>query len=230
MRGNLPKLTRIVIMLPVLAVPLAASPAGAETVAAEQAVRLLARAKAADDKCQYLSAGLREELSGYLAKAEIAVARRSSPAEASTAIKVGRADGRSAPCNAATKADINDTLAAAREAIAEQDEPAATNPTAKKPAGGAAVEPPGEAGVSVPVYARLVRSYYVERRCRHLPKSDQRRFWKSIVSLHQSALARNSGQAVAKAMRSAERQAKGVACNDASLALVEEGFAEIVKR
>ena len=66
------RLKRLLITLPVLALPLlvaAAAPATA-ALSAEQGLLILAKAKAADGKCHFLSAGERRELSSYLARAD----------------------------------------------------------------------------------------------------------------------------------------------------------------
>ena len=107
MRETFHKLSTLLITLPVLALPLTSlglKPATAETVAAEQAVRILARAQAADANCQHLPAAAREELSGYMVKAELSAAGKIPAAEVKAAMKTGSTEGQARPCDQATKA------------------------------------------------------------------------------------------------------------------------------
>ena len=76
----MPKLTYLLVTLPLMVLPataFAVKPALAST-AAEEAVRILSRAKAADRQCDILSSSERSELSRYTARAEVAAASQSS--------------------------------------------------------------------------------------------------------------------------------------------------------
>lgn len=114
------RLSRYLITLPVMLLPLVAAgarPGLADAAGVEQAVEILARAKAADSRCHILSEGERDELGRYAARAEIAAASRISVTAARTARSRGDAAGSAADCGATVATDVRDTLAAAREAI-----------------------------------------------------------------------------------------------------------------
>lgn len=220
------KLSHVLITLPVLALPLTAlgvKPAAAEAVAAEQAVRILARAQAADVKCRHLPAPAQEELSGYAVKAELSAARKIPASEVKAAMKMGSTEGQARPCDAATKADIEDTLAAARDAIAAA--PKETPRPAKRSVAGAKARVKSQA--TLKRYARLARPYFIEKRCRHLSRGDQGLYWRKIVNLHRSAVAESGSSAAAGVMLRAQREATGPRCGQTTLAAVTKGFAEL---
>lgn len=226
MRETFHKLSTLLITLPVLALPLTSlglKPATAETVAAEQAVRILARAQAADANCQHLPAAAREELSGYMVKAELSAAGKIPAAEVKAAMKTGSTEGQARPCDQATKADIDETLAAARDAIA------AAPKQSSKPARKAALQAkaPFKSQVTLKRYARLARPYFIERRCRHLGRGEQALYWQKIVHLHRAAVAESGSSAATGAMLGAERDATGARCGQTTLAAVTKGFTEL---
>lgn len=236
------RLSRLLITLPLLAVPMAGltlKPATAAGVAAEEAVRILSKARTADTRCKFLSAAERSELSRYTARAEIAAATQASPKAAKAASASGTAQGQSGACSPDLKADVLETLGAAREAIAaaEPAEPRAVTSaaprkaTAKVQRAGAIAEKPrrtGSEGLSR--YARVVQAYYLERECRSLSKAKASAFWKGIVRLHKTTVAANGASAVAPVMRSAERQAGGSSCGGKAKATIMAGYEEITSR
>ncbi|MFO0993334.1 MAG: hypothetical protein U1E67_15540 [Hyphomicrobiales bacterium] len=103
------KLLNMLITLPVILVPVAilsVKPAGAEMVSPTEALEILAKSDAASSKCGVLMGQERAELKQYVARAEIAAARRMGPEEANGVVLSGRAAGKSVSCTGETTAEI----------------------------------------------------------------------------------------------------------------------------
>ena len=227
-------LSRYLITMPVALFPALVLFGGelhAQSAPAQQAVEILSRAKAADGKCQVLSAGERDELARYSARAEIAAASQVSVDKARAARSRGETAGKSADCSSNTTADVRETLTAAREAIAVTDaKPTAPRVSKAKPARKADPKPGKPGGSGLSAYGQIVAAYYVERQCRHLSRGDADRFWRRIVKLHRATVARYGASAVAPLKRSAERQARRASCGTTTLSQVKSGFGEILSR
>ena len=232
MRSTVRDVLAFTLSLPLVGLPvilLLAGPAAAEVTAAHEAVRILAQARSADARCDYLSGAERRELSQYVARATLAANSQLSRAAAKAALRTGTAAGKREACSPAGAADVRDTLAAARAAIAAADgrqiqEPPRSTETASQPGGDAPAADLGStAGLSG--YGKMVKSYYAERKCRHLSKSDDGRFWKAIVRIHQGAVSSYGAARVAPVMRKAERDANRLSCGTTTFALVRAGFA-----
>jgi hypothetical protein len=226
---------RLLITLPLLALPLVAhavTGAHAASGAAEEAVRILSRAKAADGRCKLLSASERAELSGYAARAEVAAVSQSGAKAARKAAGEGVAQGASGGCGDDVKADVRDTLQAAREAMAAaRTETADPAPTKRKLTDSTERKPVRTRNPKVlDRYASAVQAYYLERQCKSLSKSEQGRFWKGIVRLHKDAVMANGAGAVKPVMRQAERRAVGSGCGATALARIRAGYEEILSR
>ncbi len=236
------KLSHLLFALPLLALPagpLYVTPALAAGSAAEEAVRILTRARGADQKCDYLSAAERSELSRYTARAEIAAASQSSTAAARTASATGMAEAKSSSCSRDVEADVRETLEAAREAVAASNAEAnQARKTMTKPAQRAAAiaedddgdEPARLTGKSLGGYARIVRGYYLERECRSLSRNDADRFWRGVVKLHKTAVRTNGTSAVARVMAAAERKASGSSCGRNVQARIRQIYSEVSDR
>lgn len=223
-------LTRLLITIPViLLTPLAGGlrPVLAEGAPAQQAVEILARAKAADNRCQVLSAAERDELGRYSARAEIAAASQVSVEAAQSARHRGEAAGVSSACTSAIEADVRQTLVAARDAVAAGRGEGRRQRTRR-------IEPvsttPAKSASGLARYGHLIEAYYLERQCRTLPKTHADRFWRAIVRLHRATVARNGASAVAPVMNRAERQARDSRCGSAALARIQDGYAKIQTR
>jgi hypothetical protein len=229
-------LPRLLISLPLLALPLTAmhpAPALAAGVA-EVAVEILTRAKTADGRCNYLSATERSELTRYTARAEIAAASQNSTKAAKSAASRGAAQGKAETCSPSLRADVRETLQAAREAVAAAGSQAPAEPVAPKHkktekslAQADDGTPPRKTGGGLARYTRVVRAYYLERECRSLTRGEADRFWRGIVRLHKSAVAGHGVAAVAPVMRAAERRAGGTSCGGKVLALIRDGYSEV---
>jgi hypothetical protein len=113
--------SRLVISLPLvifaasLFKPLAAAEAAAMDAA--QATQLLAKAQAANVKCQVLGADQSQGLKDLLARAEISLAEKSSVSVARKAIAAGRNEGKAVNCDAPSRKLVNDVYAAATTAV-----------------------------------------------------------------------------------------------------------------
>jgi hypothetical protein len=225
---------RLLIAVPLLVVPLTfltASHASAAPGAAEEAVRLLAKARAADGLCNYLSASERAELARYAARAEHAATSQAGADAAKSAARSGAAQGLAETCSADLKADVRETLVAAREAAASagKSQPVKPTPAAATPAD----QPPlraSDGNASLIHYKRAVRAYYLERECRSLSKAEATRFWTGIVRLHRKAVAANGVAAVKPLMLSAETRAKSLSCGKRAMVEIRRGYEDIVSR
>jgi hypothetical protein len=213
------------VTLPLLASPAAPlwiKPVMAETVSAEQALTLLAKSNAADAKCRHLSSSERQELADYLARAEVAETSRSSSAKAQAIIERGRADGRESLCGEESRAEVDATLTAARDAI---DHGPPRRQVAERPAVKEKVAAPKVSRVrttgKLANYGDAAMAYYIERRCNHLSPRQARAFWDRIVAQHAHALKTNGKRAVAAALKTAEARASRKSCGMRTAALVK---------
>jgi hypothetical protein len=244
------------ITVPLLALPAAiALPkfALAGNPSPVQALELLATSKEIDAKCKQLSTGERQELSDYVARAEIAIARRTSAADAQSAITIGKAKGKAATCNEASQAQVRDMLTAARRAMANLPKRVAENgdglviedkstvpmrPSLDDQAPPLPLAQPEQSAPKSFVkrfpghnmlqsYGAAAMAYYVERRCNHLPYPQARAFWNLIVERHGEALANNKRRAVAATLHTAQARADAMSCGAQTAELVKQNYAAI---
>jgi hypothetical protein len=235
MVGRMPRFTKRVITLPLLALALAglAPAAGAEPVTQLDALRLLAKSHATNGKCKTLSPGDADELNGYLARAEIAAASRHSVSEVQSSISLGRALGHSTMCSDRSKAEVGSILAAARQAMAEAaDPPRAAVQDEPPPARSEKIKLRGidaQRHVSLAGYGRQAFAYYVERRCEYLSRRQIRAFWAAIVREHRAALGAYGGAAVARTLRRVRVQAERMGCDAAGRQLVQSEYVKLAR-
>ncbi len=232
----MPRLTKFFITLPLLSLPLwgLAPELHAEAALNQMdALRLLAKTRAADGKCKILAAGESDELAGYLARAEVAAAARHSVSEIQSTISVGKALGDTAACSAATIDEVGGTLSAARQAMALARQPAIAEEedSADEPAVRRQVHPQDEqrSRISLAAYRRQAFAYYVERRCEYLSRRDIRAFWVAIVREHKAALSAFGGPAVAGALRRARAEASEMVCDSKGRQLVRSEYTRLAK-
>ncbi|WP_373505639.1 hypothetical protein [Aestuariivirga sp.] len=233
----MPKLTYLLVTLPLMVLPaatLAVKPVLAST-AAEEAVRILSRAKAADRHCNVLSFSERSELSRYTARAEVAAASQSSAGAARSAAGKGYAEGNGASCTAATTADVRETLEAAREAVAESNRQTAAAPAKRRAPETRAAQKPETAstrsgGGGLGLYSRVVKAYYLERQCNSLSRFQVARFYDRVITLHRETVTQSGKSAVNRAVRNAERNAAGAKCSANELAQIERGYKGVSSR
>lgn len=226
------RISRLLMTLPVLALPLAAmaaKPAHA-ALSAEQGLTILAKAQVADGRCNVLSKAEHRELSTYRSRAEIASAGLISAKKAAAAIAKGKAQGKSAPCNDATRSDIRETLIAARQAVAEAD---GAMPRPEKPE--VIVDPvekmlpKGKAkALALPEYRELIMPYFVDLRCKQLGGRKARNYYEAIKGLQAAMIRQHGTPAVASAQSRAQREARGVNCGAVSLRMAQSGYAAIM--
>ena len=221
------KFSQFLITLPILALPLAAltsKPALAETVGLERALELLAKSVVVDRKCNVLTLSERDELSTYVAKAEVAAAEKTTVGATRSALSVGQSQGRTAICGAVASQEVKETLVAAREAI-----------NAAEPNDGSAAEPARTVATPAPrgglsAYGRIIETYYLERRCTFLSRRKMNSFYKAVVRSHRAVISQFGKSAVSKVMKSAEARSNYQRCNGAGEARVKAGFAEVASR
>lgn len=217
------KFSQFLITLPILALPLAslgAKPALAEAVGLERALELLAKSVVVDKRCNVLTVFERDELSNYVAKAEVAAAEKTTVAVTRSALSAGQGQGRAETCGEEASQEVKATLTAARDAInaaEEDDEPVRTVAT-----------PAPRGGLSV--YGRIIETYYLERRCAFLSRRKMNSFYKAVVRSHRAAISEFGKSAVSKIMKSAEARSNYQRCNGAGEARVKAGFAEVASR
>jgi len=221
------KFSQFLITLPLLALPLAtlaSKPALAETVGFERALELLAKSVVVDKKCNVLTVSERDELSNYVAKAEVAAAERTTVAVTRSALSAGQSQGRAETCGQEASQEVKATLTAAREAInsAEQDDGSASEPAR------AVATPAPRGGLSV--YGRIIETYYLERRCAFLSRRKMNSFYKAVVRSHRAAISEFGKSAVSKIMKSAEARSNYQRCNGVGEARVKASFAEVASR
>ena len=221
------KFSQFLITLPILALPLAAlasNPTLAETVGLERALELLAKSVVVDGKCNVLTVSERDELSNYVAKAEVAAAEKTTVNVTRSALSAGQSQGRAAACGAMASQEVKEILTAAREAVhaAEEESGPAAAPTL------AVAAPAPRSGLAV--YGRIIETYYLERRCTFLSTRKMNSFYKAVVRSHRAVISEFGKSAVLSVMRSAETRSNYQGCNGEGEARVKMGFAEVASR
>lgn len=230
------RLAKLFIFLPVLALPLwdAAPKAQAEVVMSQiDALRQLAKSTAANSKCNILPAPEAEELSGYLARAEIAAASRQSVGEARSAISLGKTLGGNAACSANTSDEVKATLDAARQVVAVAAKPsdeAEEDTTVEAPVAtdrSRLIAAPKPRNASLAEYGQQAFAYFVERRCEYLSHRDVRAFWAAVVREHRAALSAYGRRAVVRTVRRAEAEADRMECGARSRQIVRAEYTRL---
>ncbi|CAN5517971.1 hypothetical protein BH10PSE7_BH10PSE7_01550 [soil metagenome] len=230
------RMSRLLITLPLIAAStLTLGPRAVwAAVAPVEALELLTKSKVSDQKCNILRAGERDELSGYAARAEVAVSQTVPLSDVQDAVANGRMLGGHAACDAATAREISETLAAARRAMAAVNkEQTRRNKAREMPIPGrslasadSAPVPVRRRGGDLETYGREAMAYYVERRCTYLAGHNTRDFYNRIVRRHQAALGTYGGAAVSAVVRRAEANAAEVSCGQGR-ELVAGAYSEI---
>lgn len=234
------RLTKFFITLPLLSLPLwglAAKSHAEEAMGQMDALRLLAKSRAADSKCKVLSAGDSDELNSYVARAEVAAAARHSVSEIQSTISLGRTLGSTATCSDKTSGEIGATLSAARQAmaairqpkiaVAQEEDLIAPSPAPRRKI--LQAPEPRNVSVSLAGYGRHAFAYYVERRCEYLSRRDIRAFWGAIVREHKAALTAFGGPAVANTLRRARAQAEEMDCDSTSRQIVRAEYTRLAR-
>ncbi len=222
----MPKFSQFLITLPLIALSLAevaTKPALAETVGIERALELLAKSVVVDNKCNVLTVSERDELSNYVAKAEVAAAEKTNVAVTRSALSAGQSQGRAETCGEEASREVKATLTAARDAINAAEQ----NSSSSEPTRTVATPAP-RGGLSA--YGRIIETYYLERRCAFLSRRKMNSFYKAVVRSHRATIAEFGKSAVSKVMKSAEARSNYQHCNGAGEARVKAGFAEVASR
>ena len=214
-------LTSLLCTTVILATPLTAS---AEPIAAEQATQLLARSQALAEKCKFLTAAQRDELSAFVARAEVAMVAKSSVKATKSLISSGRAQAIGASCNDAERTDILDIISAAQQATSRKVQVAQT-PSPNRPIVVAAQvdnpkfnktvidtkSNPVKSGLGQ--YAQLTQRYYLARRCNSMSYGLINNLYKNVVSTHRNVVASFGAPAVRAVMQQSEHQASATHCS-----------------
>ncbi len=212
-------LMRILISLPVVCAPWLVGAGSVQTVYAAQpvgpteALRLLAQGQAANTKCRHLTSAEHEELGDYVARAEVASVARDSVGAATSALKSGRAAGKSMLCGDSSKELVFGTLHAARRAISAANRGSGRAVTRRHSRGKARADinkrlKNWPRTGSLEHYQAQTAAYYIERRCQHLTYNQAVRFWKALVGRHQAMVRRHGPGAVKRAKQDALAKAR----------------------
>jgi hypothetical protein len=213
-----------------------------QDVGPTKAVQLLSTSRTVDAKCRYLSSDEHQELSDYLAKAEIVAAGRQGSAKAQGAVKAGAQRGAAMTCNNESEIVVRATMDAARRAIDHARNQAAVHK--------ASVQQPAKVEKKklrsddrnkktlrqsaktltggLMSYSHQAAAYYVERRCRHLSQNQAMKFWRKIVAKHNALIDRHGPDAVRKAKNAAISKSRASGrCGSQTAKLVRRGYASI---
>jgi hypothetical protein len=194
--------------------------ASAATFAAEQATEMLARAHAVQQKCKFLTANQNEELSRFVARAEIAMVSKSSTKATKAIIANGRAQGQKAACSDTERTDILDILNAAQQASAGSRPPAAKPVAIEKPrlslvavkkTAPDAVQKSALTG-NLGEYAILTKRYYLARRCNSMSMSSINSLYRNVVATHRKVVSNFGVPAVRNIMQQSEQRASQSSC------------------
>lgn len=180
----------------------------AQDAQARQAIELLARSQALDTKCKFLGDAEHDDLSSLLARAELALAQRTTVSITKQALEQGRTAGQSAACSADEQAQISLILSSAKQAAA------------KAPRIKVVINADGPTGikathwknVGLAQYASITERYYLARRCGNMSPRQISSFYQTVVNTHQSALFTYGRAAVVGVMQQSELKAKAQNC------------------
>lgn len=208
----------------------------AAVIGAEEATKLLARSQSVEEKCKFLTPSQHEELSAFVAKAEIAMVAKSTTSNAKSIITAGRAEANNATCSDAERAEVIDIIDAAHQATtAISQANVAPTPVPKKivlkktivtkvsfekPM----VEKKIEKAPSVVVnrihqtaglnhYAALTQRYYIARRCKTMSYGSITGLYKDVVSSHKLVVSSFGARAVRAVMNHSEANANAAHCS-----------------
>ncbi len=193
----------------------------ATSTGAEKATELLARAQAVQQKCKFLNASQTEELSSFVARAEIAMVSKSSTKYAKSIIANGRALGKKAACSDLERTDAIDIINAARQATSgikqasakpiqvEKPEPVIVK--VKKSTPEPRQKPARTDGLAQ--YAQLTKRYYLARRCNAMSYNAISSLYRNVVVTHRNVVANFGVPAVRNIMQQSEQRANQSSCS-----------------
>ncbi len=229
-RGTL--LINITFVVAAMALLSSQQRAYADETQAQQAIKLLARSQALDSKCKFLSSADRDDLSGLMARAELALAKRTTVEITKNAMASGHASGKNATCTESEHADLNAILSFAKQATVR-----ATVAPAKEQVAVAApaisvvqslktprikimldADTQTALGTTLPVkaglaqYASITERYYFARRCGSISSREISSFYQTVVNTHEAVLSTFGRSAVATVMQQSEAKANAQSC------------------
>ncbi len=194
-----------------------------------KALALMTEARVAGEKCGYLSAAERRELTEYAARVELVAVRRAGAAAARRALLDGRKRGlagcseekretvlavlegarraaRGAPMMTTARPIATKRVAQRRERAQRSRVAAHARRTAARPA--ARQARPG----AVSRYVALASVYYHALKCRNRPQAELMRMWRGVRDMHYRLVRQAGGAVVARAKREAARRGNARAC------------------
>jgi hypothetical protein len=121
--------------------------AHAAAMDAKDVTVMLVRAQAIDSRCKILSANENQELRDLVARAEISLASKYSVTIARQTLAKGRADGKTAACDATASNEVRNILKAAMTATARQ---ATVAPAEQPPEAAPAPQPAPQVAAATP--------------------------------------------------------------------------------
>ena len=241
-------LARLAYMVPVAAASWfigtsAMTASASQDVGPTKAVQLLSTSRTLDEKCKYLNSDEHQELSDYLARAEIVAAGREGSGKAQGAVKTGAQRGAAMGCGNESEIIVRATMDAARRAIdharaqakvqkaavqkpakLEKKKQRSTSDSRKK----IARQPAKSLSGGLRSYSQQAAAYYVERRCRHLSQGQAMKFWRKIVAKHNVLIERHGPDAVRAAKNAAISKSRASGrCGSRTANLVRRGYASI---
>ncbi len=204
----------------------------ADDMQAQQAIKLLARSESLDSKCKFLNPVELDELTALMARAELALAKRTSVDVTKSAMAMGHVSGKGATCTEAEHTDLNLILSSAKQAAAQatvplvQEQVATIMPSkpTEKPIktprikiilnADAAAEPKikSSAKAGLAQYASITERYYLARRCGSMSAREISGFYQTVVNTHQAVLSTFGRNAVASVMQQSESKANAQSC------------------
>lgn len=209
----------------------AGQPAFADDAQAQQAIELLARSQTLDTKCRFLNAVDHDELSSLVARAELALAQRTTVDLTKQALTNGRNAGKNATCTDSERTDLAMILSSAKQAAAQGPTPAqpVAELTPAKPAvkGMKSSRMKMALSVAAPVkskpssraesgllrYASITERYYLARRCGSMSPRAISGFYQTVVNTHEAVLSSFGRAAVARVMQRSESKANAQSCS-----------------
>jgi hypothetical protein len=205
------------------------SQAFADDGQAQKAIELLARSQTVDAKCKFLNVAEHDDLSSLVARAELALAQRTTVDITKQALARGRNAGQNSQCSETEKAELQLILSSAKQAAAMAPvAPVQEQVVSIKPAL-QLVKPPRIKTVSntMPVlkqktspkknaglaqYASITEHYYLALRCGTLSSRKISGLYQTVVSTHEAVLTSFGRTAVATVMQQSEAKANAQNC------------------
>lgn len=209
----------------------------AASTPAEQAVELLARSKAVNATCNYLTAANKTRLTQLVQQAEEALTARENANAAQSAMQRGHDDGAATACSVAERAKLNSTFAAASQAAShavdksgtdkpviaaapkpvpafvkkQMTEPMSTIAIARPPSHLLSQSRPDDNGLLY--YAQITVDYFVSRRCSPGDTRGLDKMYEEILVTRNDLMHNHSAVKLSAVLQRSERAALARSCS-----------------